>query len=422
MSSIGTLYTVNGFPNGQRILAVAALAGLNIDIAQNYKHHEDNLKPEFRAKFASGKIPAFETTDGFTIFETSAITRYVASLAPNSGLLGNSPKETALVDQWSTFVENEAAAPNGLISYMLRGLVPYNKPIETHLIERRDKTYNTLNIHLQSNTYLVSERITVADVQLASILVPAAKTTFDAPTRAKYPHLTRHFITLINHPKIKPIVGEIQLIDKAVVYTAPAKPKKEEKPKEAPKPKAEKPKKEEVEEEDEDDDIPKEAPKPKNPLDLLPKSSFNLEDWKRKYSNLDTRGAEGSLQWFYENYDKEGFSIWRADFKYNEELTVTFKSSNQVGGFFNRLEESRKYLFGSMGVLGEPNNSIITGAFVTRGSDILATIQVAPDWESYDFRRIDPFNNASDKEFFEAALAWDLSVGGKTWADGKVFK
>ncbi|NXD32726.1 EF1G factor, partial [Spelaeornis formosus] len=75
-------------------------------------------------------------------------------------------------------------------------------------------------------------------------------------------------------------------------------------------------------------------------LDDLPKSSFNLEEWKRQYSNLDTR--TGAIPWFYEKFDHEGFSIWRVDFKYNEELTQTFMSSNQVGGFFNRLEASRK--------------------------------------------------------------------------------
>lgn len=67
-----------------QILAVAALAGLEIDVAKNYKHHEDNLKPDFRAKFASGKIPALETVEGFTIFETSAIARYGESWIPIS--------------------------------------------------------------------------------------------------------------------------------------------------------------------------------------------------------------------------------------------------------------------------------------------------------------------------------------------------
>ena len=120
-------------------------------------------------------------------------------------------------------------------------------------------------------------------------------------------------------------------------------------------------------------------PKVKNPLDDLPKSAFNLEEWKRQYSNLDTRGAGGSLEWFYEKFDHEGFSIWSVDFKYNDELTQVFMSNNQVGGFFNRLEASRKYLFGSVGVLGKANDSVISGAVIIRGQDIVPVIDVAPD-------------------------------------------
>ena len=57
-------------------------------------------------------------------------------------------------------------------------------------------------------------------------------------------------------------------------------------------------------------------------------------------------------------------------------------SSNQIGGFFNRLEASRKYLFGSMGVLGKTNDSLISGALIARGQDIKPVVDVAPDYES----------------------------------------
>ena len=123
-------------------------------------------------------------------------------------------------------------------------------------------------------------------------------------------------------------------------------------------------------------------------------------------------------RWLVNSFDKEGFSAWRVDFKYNEELTQTFMSSNQIGGFFNRLEASRKYLFGSVGVLGETNNSIITGALIARGPDIKPVVDVAPDYESYTYQKID-LANETQKAFFEAALAWDLEVDGKKWVDGK---
>lgn len=107
------------------------------------------------------------------------------------------------------------------------------------------------------------------------------------------------------------------------------------------------------------------------------------------------------------------------DFKYNEELTQTYMTSNQIGGFFNRLEASRKYLFGSVGVLGENNNSIIAGAIIARGQAVEPVVSCAPDWESYSFTKLDVFGDEAQKAFFEAALAWDLEVEGKKWVDGK---
>ena len=43
-----------------------------------------------------------------------------------------------------------------------------------------------------------------------------------------------------------------------------------------------------------------------------------------------------------------------------------FMSSNQIGGFFNRLVASRKYLFGPIGVLGTSGDSVISGILILR--------------------------------------------------------
>jgi len=42
-------------------------------------------------------------------------------------------------------------------------------------------------------------------------------------------------------------------------------------------------------------------------------------------------------------FDPEGFSVWRVDFKYPEELTQVFMSSNQIGGFFSASRLSPGY-------------------------------------------------------------------------------
>ena len=119
----------------------------------------------------------------------------------------------------------------------------------------------------------------------------------------KLPNVIRHYETIVNQPSLASIFGTTAYAEKALQYTPPPKEKKEKAPAPPAQPKAEKKAKKEEAEDDDDDDKPyEEAPKEKNPLDLLPKSTFNLEDWKRAYSNKETRGSGGSLEWFYQKF------------------------------------------------------------------------------------------------------------------------
>lgn len=140
--------------------------------------------------------------------------------------------------------------------------------------------------------------------------------------------MMRWFETVYNQPIWAGIYPEIKFIDEAIKYQPPKKeqaPKKEAAPKAAAKPKAK-----EADDEEEEEDKP--APKPKHPLEALEKPTFVLDDWKRKYSNEDTRSV--ALPWFWENYKPEEFSLWRVDYKYNDELTQVFMTSNLIGRYF----------------------------------------------------------------------------------------
>lgn len=165
---------------------------------------------------------------------------------------------------------------------------------------------------------------------------------FDKAFRSSHPNVTRWFDLIVNQPVYKSVAGDFEFIDEAVKYTPP---KKEPKPAAAPKPP--KPAAAPKEQDDQDDDEPAaEAPKAKHPLEALGKPTLALDDWKRKYSNSETRTE--ALPWFWENHKPDEYSLWRVDYKYNDELSLVFMSSNLIGGFFARLEASRKYIFGSM--------------------------------------------------------------------------
>lgn len=100
-------------------------------------------------------------------------------------------------------------------------------------------------------------------------------------------------------------------------------------------------------------------------------------------------------------------------------------TNSELGGFFTRLEGSRKHLFGCASVYGGNNDSIIRGAFVTRGHEALPAFDVAPDYDSYEFTKLDP-SKKEDREFVDSMWSWDMPIeaNGKEykWSDGKVFK
>ncbi|GBB83233.1 hypothetical protein RclHR1_00100037 [Rhizophagus clarus] len=169
-------------------------------------------------------------------------------------------------------------------------------------------------------------------------------------------------------------------------------------------------------------DVKEEKPtlKSKNKIkrDLLFPSSFDLNQWKKVYCSNDTRPT--AINWFWEHFDPAGYSIWRVDYKYNNELTRVFMSSNLIGGFFTRLQGAHKCAFASLVVLGEDYANSIAGYFVLRGQNVPKEVSRVADFDSYTFRKVD-HTDPSVRTSFEDYIAWDGHLDGKKFAAGKVF-
>lgn len=303
----------------------------------------------------------------------------------------------------------------------LVGRDPYNKKAVEDSQKAALKAISVVEAHLLNNTYLSGERITLADLFAAGLISRGFQFFFDKAWRAENPNVTRWYETVYNQPIYSAVAGKLNFIEESTLKNVPpkkAEPKKEaapKAPKAAPKPKAK-------EAEEEEEEPVEEAPKAKHPLEALPKPTIPLDEWKRQYSNNDTPDA---LKWFWENYNPDDYSLWAIDYKYNDELTQVFMTSNLIGGFFARLEGSRKYIFGCASVYGAANDSVIKGAFVIRGQEALPAFDVAPDYESYEFTKLDA-TKPEDREFVNEQWTWEkpVIVNGKEypWADGKVFK
>lgn len=208
----------------------------------------------------------------------------------------------------------------------LLGAEPFNKKNVDEAHDKAMKSITVLEQHFLVNTYLVGERPTLADLFVTSLISRGYQYVLDKKVREDFPNTTRWFVTITNQPTWKAIIEKPIMIDEAIKYTPPKKDPKPAKPAAAPAVKAQTKEKEQEEEEEEEPPAPKAA---KHPLEALPKPSLILDDWKRKYSNSDTRSE--ALPWFWEHYKPDEYSLWRVDYKYNEELTMTFMSANLIG-------------------------------------------------------------------------------------------
>ncbi|KAI9934098.1 hypothetical protein ASPWEDRAFT_168376 [Aspergillus wentii DTO 134E9] len=407
--SFGKLY---GLPeNGRTISALVAAKSNDLELelvnTEANSAAAFNQSAEYTKLSPLGKVPAFEGANGFALSEAIAIAVYVTSQNEKTTLLGKTKQDYASILRWLSFANSELLPRFGAWYRPLMGLDGYNKKNVDEASKAALKNTAVLESHLTANTYLVGERITLADFFTASLLTRAFATVLDKTFRSENPSVTRWYNTIVNQPAFKAVVPNPVFAEECIKYTPP---KKEEKPKKeaaaAPAPAAE-----------------PEKPKPKHPLEALGKSNFNLEEWKRFYSNEKTR--EVSMPWFWQNFPADEYTLWRVTFKYNDELTLTFMANNLIGGLHARLEGSRKYLFGAQSVFGANNACFVDGAFLARGTEAAPAFSVAPDWESYEFTKLDPSNEA-DRKFVEDVWAFDsgLTLKGENrpWVDGHEFK
>ncbi|EFA79702.1 glutathione S-transferase domain-containing protein [Heterostelium album PN500] len=410
-----TIYTYPQNPRAAKALIAAKYTGVTIDVPA-FEFSPVNKPVELLNANPFGKVPAAMTPQG-PLFESNSIARYVARAA-GSKIYGSDAYEASVIDQWLDFATNEVESAAAAWLYPIMGFVPFNAKDTQKAKENLKKTLTTLNTHLQSRSFLVGPRVSLADIVLACSLKSFYTMVFDPSFRSTFPNVNRWFVTCVNQPNFKSVLGEVVLTavmmepkkeEKKPKEEKPAPPKKEEKP--APAPAAA---------DEEADDKPKKV----HPLSLLPPSKFNLEEWKRMYSNNDTRSV--ALPWFWENYDAEGFSVYFATYKYNSELGAQFMTSNLIGGMFQRLETLHKWAFASVLITGEDvegkiNNQEVTGIWIFRGADLPEDLKECDDSIVYDWKLLDVKDPAT-KTLIDDYFAWDGALGGRKFIQGKLYK
>lgn len=120
------------------------------------------------------------------------------------------------------------------ILYSVYGHVAGDADQFTNAVKELKEQIKSLNVHLQGKTHLVANRVTVADIAIAMMLIPLYQTTLDGGFRKAMPNVTNWIESLIKLPQFVSRLGNVKFTQKAIkpllaekkeeVKAAPAKP------------------------------------------------------------------------------------------------------------------------------------------------------------------------------------------------------
>lgn len=170
-------YTVNGSPNCRKVHAVINYLGLDVNIIELDLLSGDLEKAEFLALNPNGLVPVLEDGD-LKLWESNAITQYLASFAPASNLYPADPRLRADIHRWQNWEECHfnRACGGFLFENLLKPLLKIGEPDPAALKEAEQnfkRFAKILEDQLEGRDFMLGKNITIADFSVGSMLIYA---------------------------------------------------------------------------------------------------------------------------------------------------------------------------------------------------------------------------------------------------------
>ncbi len=185
-----TIYGADLSPPSCKARFVANALGLDyeyrrIDLLAGENRSEAHLRLH-----PGGKVPVIDD-DGFVLFESNAIIRYLAAKC-ESPLYPNQLKQRAIVDQWTAFVSHHVATALGTVlmnrvfAHFLN--VEVDKRALSEGLSSLERFLPVVDGPLEERRYLAGGELSIADFNLLASLDPAEVAQVDL---SGYLNLTR---------------------------------------------------------------------------------------------------------------------------------------------------------------------------------------------------------------------------------------
>lgn len=185
------LYGIDVSNNVNRVRYVANALGIEYVLEQVMPFSEKVQTPEYKQLHPASKVPVMVDDDGFVLYESNAIIRYLAQKY-SSELYPKDLKKRAKVDQWMDFSVIHIGAAMGrvfwnMVAVRFLDLKQDAASLETGL-KFLDKYLPIVDEQLSKSKFIAGEELSLADFSLLAALDPAEGSQVGL---IKYAHLTR---------------------------------------------------------------------------------------------------------------------------------------------------------------------------------------------------------------------------------------
>merc|ERR1719182_1353274 len=230
---------------------------------------------------------------------------------PQGDLYGHSFFSSAQIDSYVDWSLVNLEVPALLLVLPLMGRMEKNFAVVKKAQADFENGLKRLEADLALRTFIVGDRLSLADVIIATILYYPMKFFMDAAYRRKYPNLTRYFSFVVATPSFFKTVGFFVpcVVAKNPLFAGGKGGKKKNKKQQ------QQPKKKKQQQQ-------KKKPKPEKKKEADPlkaflnqfrgkKPSMILDDWKRQYSNPPGGKSDNysAMPFFWENFNPEEYSL-----------------------------------------------------------------------------------------------------------------
>ncbi len=160
------LYGRKNSSNVQKVLWCADEIGLAYDRIDMGREFGGNKEEPYLSLNPNGTVPCIVEDDGFSLWESNAILRYLARRYGPPGFMPAEPKAEAIANQWMDWQTNSL---NNAFTPIFHGLVREAPEHRNHAAIEKSRADTQrhlmmLNRHLEKSRFVAGEAFTVADI------------------------------------------------------------------------------------------------------------------------------------------------------------------------------------------------------------------------------------------------------------------